>query len=335
MEKILKSIATNEIQTDYSKSLDKLVYSFGREININKYKIKIIDKKYIEDKNKKLNLQKLDKSGYIIKDNKIYLKDEDIYEIVKIMYGQFQFINEKYYNLAEEQIKISVKNLTNKLLSFGAKKIKIFDLNRPESINENEKDLLLKYLNTPINRLSFLRFLNSFRANGVHSVPEREFGILKKIFLKIADHIKNDKDYACTNLLLILSQTFYNEKDGEKIYLDKFLKNHEMFLDLEIFEKLLIEQIEKDIEGLKNTNSQENMKENDVVLDAYKINNVLNSQMIPFCDNMIDFGMSIESIYKIIEPILTKYNANDDLRKIIDDIIKSKQEINIEKNKDI
>ena len=177
--------------------------------------------------------------------------------------------------------------------------------------------------------------MNSFRANGVHSVPEREFGILKKIFLKIADHIKNDKDYACTNLLLILSQTFYNEKDGEKIYLDKFLKNHEMFLDLEIFEKLLIEQIEKDIEGLKNTNSQENMKENDVVLDAYKINNVLNSQMIPFCDNMIDFGMSIESIYKIIEPILTKYNANDDLRKIIDDIIKSKQEINIEKNKDI
>ena len=57
--------------------------------------------------------------------------------------------------------------------------------------------------------------------------------------------------------------------------------------------------------------------------------------MIPFCDNMIDFGMPTESIYKIIEPILTKYNANDNLRKTIDDIIKSKQEINKEKNKDI
>ena len=50
---------------------------------------------------------------------------------------------------------------------------------------------------------------------------------------------------------------------------------------------------------------------------------------------MIDFGMPTESIYKIIEPILTKYNANDNLRKTIDDIIKSKQEINKEKNKDI
>ena len=73
MEKILKSIATNEIQTDFKKSLDNLVYSFGREININKYKIKIIDNKYIEDKSKKLNIQKLDKNRYIIKDNKIYI----------------------------------------------------------------------------------------------------------------------------------------------------------------------------------------------------------------------------------------------------------------------
>ena len=57
--------------------------------------------------------------------------------------------------------------------------------------------------------------------------------------------------------------------------------------------------------------------------------------MIPFGDNMIDFGIPTESIYKIIKPILTKYNSNDDLRKTIDDIIKSKQEINKEKNKDI
>ena len=36
-----------------------------------------------------------------------------------------------------------------------------------------------------------------------------------------------------------------------------------MFLNLEIFEKYLIEQIKKDIKGLTKTNSQENLKEND------------------------------------------------------------------------
>ena len=104
-----------------------------------------------------------------------------------------------------------------------------------------------------------------------------------------------------------------------------------MFLNLEIFEKYLIEQIEKDIKGLTKTNSQENMKENDEdITFAYKINIVLDSQMILFYNNMVDFGMPTESIYKMIEPI-----ANDDLRKTIDEIIKSKQEINKEKNKDI
>ena len=93
-----------------------------------------------------------------------------------------------------------------------------------------------------------------------------------------------------------------------------------MFLNLEIFEKYLIEQIEKDIKGLTKTNSQENMKENDEdITFAYKINIVLDSQMILFYNNMVDFGMPTESIYKMIEPI-----ANDDLRKTIDEIIKSK-----------
>ena len=53
------------------------------------------------------------------------------------------------------------------------------------------------------------------------------------------------------------------KKTEKKIYLDKFLKNNKMFLNLEIFEKYLIEQIKKDIKGLTKTNSQENLKEND------------------------------------------------------------------------
>ena len=53
------------------------------------------------------------------------------------------------------------------------------------------------------------------------------------------------------------------KKTEKKIYLDKFLKNNKMFLNLEIFEKYLIEQIKKDIKGLTKTNSQENLKGND------------------------------------------------------------------------
>ena len=75
-------------------------------------------------------MNKLRKQNYFIKDDKIYLKNEDVYDIIKMMYGQFQFIEEKYYNLVEEQKKIKIKNLTDKILSYAKKKPKYFFLRR-------------------------------------------------------------------------------------------------------------------------------------------------------------------------------------------------------------
>ena len=122
MEQIVKNISNNEMKIDYSQILFNLVGNIDKNIHVNKYIIKVINDNYIEDKEKIFDYKKLKKENYIIKNDKIFLKDEDIYEIVKIMYGQLQFIEEKYYNLSEEQRKLEIKNLTNKLLSFGLKK---------------------------------------------------------------------------------------------------------------------------------------------------------------------------------------------------------------------
>jgi hypothetical protein len=270
-------------------------------------------------------LQKIEKSGYKINDNKIFLKDEDIYEIIKIMYAQFQFIDESNYNLTEEQIKINVRHLTNKLLYFGFKKINIFDFDFIEPITDKEASLLLKYLDKSFNRIEFLKSLNLFRVKGIYTVPKREFDIMTKIFLKIAEHNKNDKDNLCTHLLIILSQTFYYEKDGQNIYLQHYLKNHEMFLELDILENYINSNIEKDIAKLKKAEEKSNVKVDDKAI-IYGINNILNSHLIPFCDNMLEFGVSAENINKIIDPIMKNYQANDDLKTTINDIIKSKQE---------
>ena len=126
MEQIVKNISNNEMKIDYSQILFNLVGNIDKNIHVNKYIIKVINDNYIEDKEKIFDYKKLKKENYIIKNDKIFLKDEDIYEIVKIMYGQLQFIEEKYYNLSEEQRKLEIKNLTNKLISFGLKKQYIF-----------------------------------------------------------------------------------------------------------------------------------------------------------------------------------------------------------------
>jgi hypothetical protein len=114
MEHISKNIKENESK---EKNFIKLP-SLEKDFNTKKYQIKLISNKFLEDKNKKLNLKKYEKMGYQIKEDKLFLKDEEIYEIVKIMYAQFQYIDESIYNLIDEQIKINIKNLTEKLLSF-------------------------------------------------------------------------------------------------------------------------------------------------------------------------------------------------------------------------
>jgi hypothetical protein len=295
-----------------------------RDININNYKIKVINNKYIENKNKKLILEKLVKKGYLIENDKIFLTDENIYEIVKIMYAQFQFIDEKTYNLTEEQIKINVKKLTNKLLYFGNKKLKLFELGNQDPINTDELNLLFKYLDKSFNRLQFLKVLNLFRAKGIYEIPEKEFAILIKIFILIADKIKSDNDFSCIHLLLILSQTFYCKKDGKEGYIQKYLKNHEIFSNLEIWKKYMNDSIENDLNRADKAEKNDNIKLNEENIKK-KIINILSTQLIPFCDNMIDFGMSVENIYKIIDPIMDKYQIKDNLKNVLDDLIKSKQ----------
>lgn len=323
LDPIIKDIKNSEAKMDYSKITDSLIDVVNIDINIGGYKIRVIKNRYIEDKNKKLNIDKLNKKGYIINNNKIILKDEDIYEIVKIMYAQFQFIDENSYNLIEEQIKLKVKNLTKKILSFD-EKISIFDKIGVEPINESELKLLFTYFNKSFNRLEFLKALNLFRAKGIYKIPEKEFEILKKIFILISDKITIENDIACAKLVLILSQTFYCKIDGKDIYLQHYLKNHDMIFKLEIWEKYINEMIEEEFNKTERIEKKVNIKSSEQNT-KYIITNVLSSQLIPFSDNMYEFGMSVENIYKIINPIMDKYRVKNELKDTIDDLIKSKQ----------
>ena len=325
MEESRKIIVMKEVELNFSDIMNKVMVPFEKEATLNKYLLKIVTNKYTEDKTKKLDLLKIEKNGYIIKDNKVFLKEEDIYEIAKIMFNKFQFIDQSNYNINEEKIKIEVKNLTNKLLSVCVKdkETKFSELKKLEPITDNEIDELFKYLDNSFNRIALLKVLNLFRSSGIYAIPEREYEILKNIFIKIAGDIVKDKDFSCTHYLLILSCTFYLMKEGKKIYLQHYLKNHEIFSELEIIEKYLTELIEENIEKMKL--SGDNNTNDDESTQNFKINNILNTQLFPFCDTMLEFGMNVENLNKVIEPIMEKYKANDDVKSMISDLIKSKQ----------
>ena len=323
MEQIVKNISNNEMKIDYSQILFNLVGNIDKNIHVNKYIIKVINDNYIEDKEKIFDYKKLKKENYIIKNDKIFLKDEDIYEIVKIMYGQLQFIEEKYYNLSEEQRKLEIKNLTNKLLSFGLKKQYIFSLEEITEINDDEVEHLLNLLSESYYRFNFLKILNLFRAKGTCEMPKREFEITKKIFLYIANKIKEENDFLSSKLILILSQTFYKIENNQKIYLFKYLKNHEMLSNIQVWEKNLNEAIEDDLKRAKINKSDLNSKDDKII---NIINNVLLAQILSFYHNMSEFGMKEENIKHIIDSLKNKYNINENILAQINNFKKDEEQ---------
>ena len=315
LEQIIKNLSENELNVDYSKFLSNLVENIDREMLDKKYMLRIINEKYVEDKDKTFDHQRLKKEHYKINDDKIYLKYEDIYEIAKMMQSS-QFVDEKQYNLVEEQKKIKIHNLSDKLLSYSIKKKDPNTTEEITSITDEEVNNLKSLLDKPIYRYDFLKILNKFRATGNCEMPKREFEITKNIFLFIAEKIYKETDILSSKLIIIISQTFYVKEKDEKIYLFAYLQNHLMFTNLKVWESGITETIQDDL----NRSNVTELEESDPKKIAI-INNVLLAHTITFCHNMVEFGMKVDNIKKIIDNLMKKYKLSEASIKQIEEIM--------------
>ena len=315
LEQIIKNLSENELNVDYSKFLSNLVENIDREMLDKKYMLRIINEKYVEDKDKTFDHQKLKKEHYKINEDKIYLKDEDIYEIAKMMQSS-QFVDEKQYNLVEEQKKIKIHNLSDKLLSYSIKKKDPNTTEEITPITDEEVNNLKSLLDKPIYRYDFLKILNKFRATGNCEMPKREFEITKNIFLFIAEKIYKETDILSSKLIIIISQTFYVKEKDEKIYLFAYLQNHLMFTNLKVWESGITETIQDDL----NRSNVTELEESDPKKIAI-INNVLLAHTITFCHNMVEFGMKVDNIKKIIDNLMKKYKLSEASIKQIEELM--------------
>jgi hypothetical protein len=315
LEQIIKNLSENELNVDYSKFLSNLVENIDREMLDKKYMLRIINEKYVENKDKTFDHQKLKKEHYKINEDKIYLKDEDIYEIAKMMQSS-QFVDEKQYNLVEEQKKIKIHNLSDKLLSYSIKKKDPNTTEEITPITDEEVNNLKSLLDKPIYRYDFLKILNKFRATGNCEMPKREFEITKDIFLFIAEKIYKETDILSSKLIIIISQTFYVKEKDEKIYLFAYLQNHLMFTNLKVWESGITETIQDDL----NRSNVTELEESDPKKIAI-INNVLLAHTITFCHNMVEFGMKVDNIKKIIDNLMKKYKLSEASIKQIEELM--------------
>ena len=314
-------------------------------INVDEKKVKNNKVKKKEKKHEKTD----DKNKFINNSNEILtLTEEEIYFIVNNMYQEYKLINRDKYDLDIEEKKLEIKRIMIKLLSYSEKtetnKIESDNKNneiKSEDSNNNEKnevtneeiDYLCKEMEYEEYRKYFLIKINNFRAKGYLDMPNKIFNYLSKIFSEIAKHLisnkENDennffiKDFICSRLVIILSQTFYTTKNEKKIFLSEEIKKEKVFQTLEFWKELINEMI------IRECNSVfENKKELKIIDDENRTKKIKDeiyfAQIIPFIGSMTGFGISKEEIKNIMLFFIKEFGISEKNSKIILDTSVSK-----------
>lgn len=308
-------VIENIIISSYRKN-NKLIH-----VKPEKYKLKIFQKKNeIEEgkeaeENLNTNLMLNLEDGF---EEMLLIKDEALIKTIKMMRENFELFEDNNLNLEIEEEKIKCLQLTQK----------IFNLENPKSQNnfptEEEIDQLDKLLDKHHNRVVFLQQLSEFRNKGKFEISQKTFDIFDKLFNTMINTVQRDNDFHAVKNAIIISQTYYikGEKENDKIYLQKRIQNNEIFKSQKFWEEFLEFSINKEIVNCvsNDVKSGNILKENRRETED-KMSNIAFSQIVPYTDNMKEFGLDKEIIKQVVFPRMEKYKMSDELIESIKGII--------------
>ena len=334
-EKNLNSISINlEIKNVEDVFCSKSDFEF-KEKDFNKYSIKILKNKKILLKNYSRDTQfesnnednffQLKKTKTFTqkisshenpKEDALFLTDEDIYEIVSRLYKyDINIIDKTKYDLDLEKDKlISLEKSNNILLTYSENTEKA-----KEKLNQDFKQIMelinTKILNTIKNAESFFIALNNYRVKGKLNFNDKFYELILYVYNTTQELLMKNNNYGLGNLMIILSQTFYKEIDGKKIYILEGIKSHDIFKPNEFWKNIIINKIEAEINNLKK------LEKSDVV-NIKKKEEIIISKLLAFCSLMKEFNFEKNKISDICTLIFDKYKSSEELRDEINLYIK-------------
>ena len=310
-----KQLINKEKNNDINIFKEKHILKINSNYEKEKYKVKAIHKKIVEDyltQESKELLNALNDEFDIIDDfeeiSTIVLNEDDVFAVAKFFYGLFAYVDTSEYNLIIEKKKLEVRDLTNKLLQFGLIKKDFKEYKDLLPISDTEVESLKEYFKKDREYiLSFLQRINNYRILGLFDMPEREYELTGNFFILILDCIlkeKTEKDYFVIKFMMILSQTFYVNKNEEKVYLINKLKGHKLFFDLDFLKKCLNLSLKDELEkSLKQSQNKLSDKHKDEMIFA---------TVLPFANYFKEIGLNKEQLLQIIEGISDEYKLNEE-----------------------
>ena len=333
------------IHEDYKYSLGeegiffvtKNMYEKFKLINKNNYNLtveeKLLEIKKTFDKLTEYGFQRKKKSDLDNIDDDEESEESEEENDIK---GSWNLLEEESDNIIENNDDDNNDNNNNNNIN----KIQIKEINKEKNkekekkekdkdkeISKLEIDNLLKLMSDKLNRKYLLLKLNNFRTLGVYEMPLEIFNYFKQIFIEISKYLyiesdkeNNDKkelklDIEISNLVIILSQTFFYINNNKKVYIQNELKDVKVFHEPDFWVTILKNSISKELKKL-NINLNEEPNKN-VKKTKEKINQIAFAQILLNISGMIGFGLNKEEIKERIVPLIKEYEISEENKKII------------------
>ena len=310
------------------------------QIKLDIYKIKVIEKKEemkyeIFGNEKPLKKKSSENLNNIKKDS---LNGEEIFSIVKFMFDKFKLINRDNYDIKIEGKKLELKKIIDKLFSYGQTKKNNLKSNNKNSenthtnkktdnsikIKQEEINNLCICMNDKIYQRYFLIKINNFRALGNLEIPKELFDYFTQIFSEISKHLiveeNNNKDilinYEISRLMIVISQTFYCIRDGQKEYIQKKIADNKVYHIIEFWQQIIKNSIENEIKK-ETENYVKNVDKDNEETIIERRNTIAFGIILPTLSEMNGFGINKEEMKKIVLPFFDKYGISDKNKQII------------------
>jgi len=251
------------------------------------------------------------------------------FEIVSKIKKNFEDIYPEI-NLKEETQKINIREKLKKM--FYSKEN--YDFSR------EDKDTLLSLLKTKQNRKFFIILLSNQRTKGRYQYCWKLINDLGDILRFILNLSEKEEDYEIAKNCIIISQTFFSEKKDskKKIYLFEYIKNHHWLKSPNFWEKITDIMVDKEIENNNEILGKEALKKESETQKKDRLSQVYVSQMYTFSQNMVEFDLKKDDIYRIIDKTAEKYDVIDTYKTTIYDNVvenfekKPKNDLKIEED---
>ena len=293
------------------------------EINIYKYKLKIIKKIKLPLELNEINEKEIknDKKDLAAKfdDKFIYLNEQDVYNITEKLYNyNFFALDKSKYNLTIEKGKIEALKLSTEILSFlGA------DKNKQELLEKNfdefKNSANEKILNNFENMKEFYIVLNNHRGKSKNQFSEKLFELCIYIFQKTLNFLLQNRNLELEDLMIILSQTFFKEENGKKKYICDIIKSHDLYKKENFWEEIVVHKIEEEFK-LKKKLIQQDLN---IINTSQKKDETIATKLIPLGSIMIEFDFPKKKAIEVVEKVLKKYKCGKDTKEQIISFLKN------------